>query len=980
MQVLHYNDLNASGLEQKISKVKQFLAKGDFRAADVKKMVGHDFYRARLDDTNRLLFKFANYNYQKAILLLEVIRNHRYEISRFLRGTKIDPARIEAIVDSKSIVAKDSLKYLHPHRSEFSVLDKILVFDEDQAQLYEAPLPLVIIGSAGSGKTAITLEKMKRMEGDVLYVTQSPYLVDNSRAQYYANNYENERQDVTFYTFEEYLQSFALPAGKEVSFGEFVEWFKRNQSVCRFAAADQVFEEFKGVITGSMIDKPYLRRDDYLNLGVKQSIFLGEQRGAIYDLFERYLGYLKEKQRYDINILSYGHLSRIEAEFDAVVIDEVQDLTTIQLYAVMKSLKQKGNFILCGDSNQIVHPNFFSWSKVKSLFYQENSTAGKELIRVLSTNYRSSKPVTEIANRLLKIKNARFGSIDRESNYLIKPLDDNTGEIHLLGDKDKVKREINDKTKRSTRYAILVMRDEDKAKAKSFFQTPLIFSVREAKGLEYEHVILFNMVSNNRREFSEIIDQVRDDKLQNDELTYLRAKDKSDKSLEIYKFYINALYVAISRSIKNLFIIEQDHQHDIFALLGLAEAQEQLEIKQSESSREEWQREARKLELQGKKEQAAEIRREILQTEPVPWDVLHPELLEQTKIRAFQQRAYDKKAQRLVFAYGLTYHDSSVFRPLVDAKYSLAAEPEKGQDVVMKRFASELAGQDSKELTQNLKRYGVDYRNQLGQTALIAAVRFGRADHVERLIQDGADRDAFDFIDNSAFEVAVREACLSSPYASKVLSLIYDLLAPHSIRIKVGERAIKLDKNRMEYFLFTAMLVNFFLVLRDGRWYDRPGFQTANLLDMIGHMPDSILPERRKNRAYLSSILAKNEVMREGKYNYQLFYRILRGHYWFNPMLEIDRAGRWVNIYDFCRLDLIAQNCRMAYLVDLIQRMKRLREDLPNQLLNQSKTPSSQNEADEKAFTEDPPITAPQEVSPQEASKEPWWKINGLWS
>ena len=32
-------------------------------------------------------------------------------------------------------------------------------------------------------------------------------------------------------------------------------------------------------------------------------------------------------------------------------------------------------FLLCGDANQIVHPNFFSWSKVKSLFYAQETEA-----------------------------------------------------------------------------------------------------------------------------------------------------------------------------------------------------------------------------------------------------------------------------------------------------------------------------------------------------------------------------------------------------------------------------------------------------------------------------------------------------------------------------------------------------------------------------------------------------------------------------
>jgi predicted ribonuclease YlaK len=45
---------------------------------------------------------------------------------------------------------------------------------------------------------------------------------------------------------------------------------------------------------------------------------------------------------------------------DFIVIDEVQDLTNAQLGLVLATLNKPGHFVLCGDSNQIVHPNFFS--------------------------------------------------------------------------------------------------------------------------------------------------------------------------------------------------------------------------------------------------------------------------------------------------------------------------------------------------------------------------------------------------------------------------------------------------------------------------------------------------------------------------------------------------------------------------------------------------------------------------------------------
>src|SRR5262249_38008033 len=67
---------------------------------------------------------------------------------------------------------------------------------------------------------------------------------------------------------------------------------------------------------------------------------------------------------YAPNTLSPQYLSLVEPRYDFVVVDEVQDLTTIQLQLILQSLREPHQFLLCGDANQIVHPNFFSWSQL----------------------------------------------------------------------------------------------------------------------------------------------------------------------------------------------------------------------------------------------------------------------------------------------------------------------------------------------------------------------------------------------------------------------------------------------------------------------------------------------------------------------------------------------------------------------------------------------------------------------------------------
>ena len=217
-------------------------------------------------------------------------------------------------------------------------------------------LPLIIIGPAGSGKTALTLEKMKRAHGQVLYVTLSPYLADNSRNIYYAHHYENEDQEISFLSFREFLETMRVPDGREITYRVFASWLMRFPRQQRVADAHRLYEEFRGVITGSIVDKPYLSREDYLSLGIRQSIYLSEERELVYTLFEKYLAFLKENGYYDPNILAHAYLKHVRQIYDFIVVDEVQDITNIQLQLILGSLKNPDDFILCGDSNQIVHP------------------------------------------------------------------------------------------------------------------------------------------------------------------------------------------------------------------------------------------------------------------------------------------------------------------------------------------------------------------------------------------------------------------------------------------------------------------------------------------------------------------------------------------------------------------------------------------------------------------------------------------------
>lgn len=898
MEILYHKDLDIKNLEDKHPQTILHLINSRFGAADIKKLPETDLYRVKLDYSSRLIFKFARYSNKTYILLLEFVLNHDYSKSKFLRGVKIDEDKLIPLQNqpiAESIHTSD-LSYLNQKLKHFHILDKIISFDDEQNEaLYLRP-PLILIGSAGSGKTALALEKLKLLEGNILYVTLSPFLAEHASRLYYSNQYENENQEIDFLSYREFLESIRIPEGNVIRYEEFEKWFQPHRNHSGISDSHKLYEEFNGVLTGYSIEKDFLSREDYLGLGVKQSIFLHDERQQAYTLFEKFLQYLKERKLYDINIISHQWLNLCSPRYDFIVADEVQDYTNIQIFLILKSLRQEGNFILCGDSNQIVHPNFFSWSKVKTLFYEH--FADQNITRILKTNYRNSTLVTEIANRLLKIKNARFGSIDRESTYLINSVSNRQGEMILLEDSDKTKNEFNFKTRQSTRFAVIVMRNEDKTEASRYFNTPLLFSVQEAKGLEYENIVLYNFIGDNEKPFLEISGNINLPEINQQEINYSRAKDKTDKSLEVYKFYINSLYVAMTRAISNLYLIEKNHKHPLLSLLELNASVQNLNLQQQVSSKDEWQREAQRLEKQGRAEQAELIRKSILGTQPVPWRVLTVTELESLIAEGLNPEIYNKKAKDMLFDYALIYNDTSVIQKLARLNYKRAERPETERSSLFRRTYVNYTVENPKLIIPLINKYGVDFRNEFNQTPLMIAAWTGNKAISEYLLKLGAKTELVDSLGKNALQNALLQTCFLSDYAKNKLGTIYPLVVTESTNVKIDNHLVKINNHKTEYLLLSLLIaIQRELISKDD--YEKAyGFTAGEIAEIFESYPENALPEYRKSQKYISAVLSRNEITREIPYNKKLFLRLERGFYVINPELEIQVNNMWINVYE----------------------------------------------------------------------------------
>ena len=922
MKVLEYADLDTSRVGSAYAKVVQALERGDFRSTEVKKLTGAQgrYYRAKLDQTNRALFTTIRHGDATFILMLEIIENHAYDRSRFLRGIDIDEAKIPEVEASEAAQEAESVRYIHPGRTEVHLLDKPISFDEAQAAVFRLKPPLVIVGSAGSGKTALTLEKMKKVDGEVLYVTHSPFLAQGAAEAYRSFGFDREAQDVTFFSYRDFLESLRVPQGREATWRDFAAWFERHRALAKGLDPHQLFEELRGVITAKA--EQALDRESYLSLGVKQSIFLEEDRERVYDLFEKYRAWLAESGLYDQNLVAQAWKELARPRYDFVVVDEVQDLTMAQLSLVLRTLKKPGQFMLCGDSNQIVHPNFFAWSRVKTLFWADATLAGRQELKVLQANFRNGQEPTRVANTLLKIKQLRFGSVDRESNFLVRSVSLEQGRVVLVPDRDTFRKELDEKTRASAQVAVLVLRDEDKAEARRHFRTPLVFSVHEAKGLEYDRIIIYRFVSDQRSAYEALTEGVEPQALERDELDYRRGRDKTDKGLETHKFFVNALYVAITRAIREVYVVEQDTEHTLFRLLGLRTEAEALKLEARTSSLEDWQKEARRLEMQGKQEQAEAIRKTILRQKEVPWNVLDAPGLERLLIKVFVEKAPGRKPAEQLSEFAV-FHDEPILSTHLSTLAGVKAPAQAMRENLRQRILAPFASRKPREVLRQCEEFGTEFRIPMGLTPLMAASAAGNVGLVESLLDLGAGRDTVDHFGRNAFHWALLRAFRDADYARTALSPMAERLAPPAIDLRESDRLVRLVPQHSEYLLFQTLWTLFSTVFRRYDWQGRFGFKTDLILEAWSHLPPSMLRPERNKRQHLSAVLSRNEVDRAYAYNRRIFKRVQQGWYVLNPLLSL-RQGQgegetWTPLPQALNLTLARELAQPAFWGDMIE-------------------------------------------------------------
>lgn len=296
------------------------------------------------------------------------------------------------------------------------------------------------------------------------------------------------------------------------------------------------------IINNKIIDKQL-----YLNLPNRYSIFTYEEKVIIYDIAQRYQQWLESNNKFDENDIVRIALSKVIIEeknkFDYIICDEIQDLTELQIYFLLKLVNDKNNILFCGDFNQTINPTFFDTGRIEAIYKIYNGMSNfKE--RIIKINYRSSKSIVRFANKLTTLKIYVLGK-NKRNDYFEKSVRDSSGNIRLI--KNCIsKDELLSILKKRAYVDIIVGDDEEKySLINNSKDNKLVFTVSDYKGLENEYIIGYNIISKFKEKWNEIL-----------------YKNINSNNNEL-RYYFNLLYVLVTRARNNILLIEDDFNEEL---------------------------------------------------------------------------------------------------------------------------------------------------------------------------------------------------------------------------------------------------------------------------------------------------------------------------------------------------------------------------------------------------------------------------------
>jgi DNA helicase II / ATP-dependent DNA helicase PcrA len=381
-----------------------------------------------------------------------------------------------------------------------SVRDLELKLSREQAETVFAPGPVLLRGTAGSGKTTVSVYRLARVATEqpgarVLYVTYSAPLLATVR-QLFGDLFRARREDLPaampeFLTFPELYARICGDKARDVlRYAEFAHWYGMVHGGTDAALA---WEEIRGIIKGGCLDprKPHLSQAEYEALGRKRAPIFVDRRPHIFQVFQQYMDFTRRQNLVDDIDLAREATRRLKPEhrYTHIVCDEGQDLTELELGLLLSLAEHPSGLFFAADPQQVVNPSGFRWAELRSLFRARHKTLPKPEIQALTRNYRSVQSIVALANALVTLKRQRTGRSDDDD--LQETTLHGATPVLVQGEAEEV---LGFLQGFGPRCAIITGTARARAEVAQAVGSERVFDVQEAKGLEFDACVLWHVL------------------------------------------------------------------------------------------------------------------------------------------------------------------------------------------------------------------------------------------------------------------------------------------------------------------------------------------------------------------------------------------------------------------------------------------------------------------------------------------------------
>ena len=291
-----------------------------------------------------------------------------------------------------------------------------------------------------------------------------------------------------------------------------------------------------------LIQNPLLDLDIYLNLDEQYCTFEPSKRRGLYEIATSYQVFLEREGKVDENDLARLFLQKITQEqvkpFDFVVADEIQDLTEIQIYTLIRLARNPNHLLFSGDINQTIRPTYFHMGRIESILKTSNAHL-KFRKYPLTRNYRSPREVVDLANQIIDLRIERLG-LNKSNDYYEAPVRGRHSDVFFCDFQSSKDLANLLETGLNRHYVAIVVPDEiHMEQLKHFTNTEgAVFTVEEIKGIEKDYIIGYNVMS----KYMDIWETILHEDVAHDSK---------------YRYYFNLLYVAVTRARQQLCLIEE---------------------------------------------------------------------------------------------------------------------------------------------------------------------------------------------------------------------------------------------------------------------------------------------------------------------------------------------------------------------------------------------------------------------------------------